>query len=533
MDVETTEQLWRRLADTQQRLEQEQARKALLVRDVEEAGLRQALRERISMTEDMIRAQQRENRYHEDFRNQVDNDTEHHCDHVENSTVTSKIGLLAEENSPEEQNQFEVIDCSSDVFKMEYEWTIGGMSWLESTLAQSGDCVLRSDHFTLKGKEFDLLYSPTGKLPRIIAAGCPEFAEGLFPKASLVIRHFIDKTEAGIAMRYRFLVKDPAGEFVPWGNMTTECHTDRKGSLVCGPDLQWNRDVVVPSRPIGIFGMSHGDLLKSNWVKDDTLTVKIQLEVRLPKNIHDIREQFGKEKIENKVNVPGPTLQQDLLCLYNRERRGDVTFVIDGARIPAHEAILCVRSEVFDRELSCGMREAACREIHINDIDVSTFKVFLKFLYTDDLSDVEKEVNAILSEEAASKANGSTGEASTALTNHSPLLRLLCVSHKYQVTRLQLWCENQLCKFVSAPEVCSILCQAHLHQAAQLEKRCLSFIKAKMAQVATTPGFADMAKRWPEVMVKINLFIAGVSDSAALAVVEESFGPSCKRQKRD
>ena len=40
----------------------------------------------------------------------------------------------------------------------------------------------------------------------------------------------------------------------------------------------------------------------------------------------------------------------------------------------------------------------------------------------------------------------------------------------FKVVRLQLWCEMQLCKELTASAVCGILCQAHLHQAKELEK---------------------------------------------------------------
>ena len=46
---------------------------------------------------------------------------------------------------------------------------------------------------------------------------------------------------------------------------------------------------------------------------------------------------------------------------------------------------------------------------------------------------------------------------------------LMC---KYQVQRLRLWCEQQLCEYISKDQVCSILCQAHLYEASQLEKVC-------------------------------------------------------------
>ena len=120
------------------------------------------------------------------------------------------------------------------------------------------------------------------------------------------------------------------------------------------------------------------------------------------------------------------------------------------------------------------------------------------------------------------------------------LLRMLRLSHRYQVTRLQLWRENKLCKFVDVAEVCRILCQAHLHQGEKLEQFCLSFIKKNMAQVVTLPVYLDLTKRWPEVIFKVNTFLAGISGSAAQEIAEEGFRPKKrplegdeKREKED
>ena len=41
----------------------------------------------------------------------------------------------------------------------------------------------------------------------------------------------------------------------------------------------------------------------------------------------------------------------------------DVTFVLGDARLEAHAAILCVRSEVFARELASGFRKSTSKEI--------------------------------------------------------------------------------------------------------------------------------------------------------------------------
>merc|ERR1712100_214594 len=100
------------------------------------------------------------------------------------------------------------------------------------------------------------------------------------------------------------------------------------------------------------------------------------------------------------------------------------------------------------------------------------------------------------------------------------LQHLLAISHKYQVTRLHLWCEQELSKYLSVTEVCHVLCQAHLYEASQLEKTCLAWIKANQAAVVVTPAFSALAKDWPKVMFKINMFLAGVAGAEASRLLE-------------
>jgi hypothetical protein len=102
----------------------------------------------------------------------------------------------------------------------------------------------------------------------------------------------------------------------------------------------------------------------------------------------------------------------------------------------------------------------------------------------------------------------------------SLLQDLLVVTHKYEVTRLQLWCEQQLCKHISTEEVCSVLVQAHLHNAEKLEKVCLKYMKTNFQDIVTTASYGKLTKEWPQVVLKVNVFNAGVLFERAKPAVE-------------
>merc|ERR1712007_3714 len=102
-------------------------------------------------------------------------------------------------------------------------------------------------------------------------------------------------------------------------------------------------------------------------VIDDTLTVKVEVEVRSREE-----PQCAPQSDEPWIEVPPAALGANLLSLLQESKCCDVTFIVDKESIKAHSQILCARSEVFDRQLNSGMREAASREIVVEDCDVPT-----------------------------------------------------------------------------------------------------------------------------------------------------------------
>ena len=194
----------------------------------------------------------------------------------------------------------------------------------------------------------------------------------------------------GVTLRYRLFVKDENGAFIPLGETGHECHPAWKSyEKAFGPEVQEVKDGEQPLRPIGVFGLSHTELMQSRWVQNDVLHVKIELAMRHAVSIDILREKVEKG---SPIEVPASSLQQNLLALYRDGDHGDVTFEVNGERVQAHAAILSVRSEVFKRELASGLRESTSKEIPIAEIDVPTFKVFLKYLCMDDLDEVDKEL---------------------------------------------------------------------------------------------------------------------------------------------
>eukprot|EP00928_Gymnodinium_smaydae_P074257 TRINITY_DN57323_c0_g1_i1.p1 TRINITY_DN57323_c0_g1~~TRINITY_DN57323_c0_g1_i1.p1 ORF type:complete len:527 (-),score=129.24 TRINITY_DN57323_c0_g1_i1:154-1734(-) len=490
---------------------------------IDDANERQRLRRELDRVQGMIVGRRDLNNYKRMRRQWIDDDAD--GDHRPNDEV---VAWRQARHSTSSNSNEEVMSCSTVVAKGEYVWKIEGISWLMSTLDQVGEEYASSDVFSVDVEDFRLVYHPTcgtiGSYYRDDQRG------------SLAVKHLGGN---GVTFRYKVFIKDSSGEFVQWGPLGDECHPNENtfGSAF-GPDVRLATDRG-NTMPMGIFGLSHEELLVSDWVVADALTVKFELAVRPDADFSTIKPH---------VEVTPPTLSANLCSLLEDGRCSDITFVLSDGSIKAHSQIICARSEVFDKQLHGGMREATSKEIVVEDCDVATFKAFLQFLYTDDFAFMEQVVKTACADSARSGGGSSSGDTggsesdSVANVRTSLLQSVLAVSHRYQVERLRLWCQRMLCNSITVSEVCSVLCQAHMYDARQLEEACLRFIKSNLEKVVVTPSFGSLGKEWPEVVLKINLFLAGVSETSAQAAIEahrqtprgEAEGgkkPAAKKQK--
>jgi hypothetical protein len=116
---------------------------------------------------------------------------------------------------------------------------------------------------------------------------------------------------------------------------------------------------------------------------------------------------------------------------------------------------------------------------------------------------------------AATKRNSPDQTRYTALLQH-----VLATAHRYQVERLRLWCEKELCGCITTASVCDVLCQAHLFEAPQLEEVCLDFVKENLTKVVTTPSFGRLTVECPPVMLKVMAHNGNLDKGTATAALK-------------
>ena len=475
----TAEAIQLEIESAQRMLQERTDASTIAMQEIIAANERQRLRRQLDGIRDAIDRRNRTISQRNHYRVNIDQDiegefmpdatvTDHHAQLRDAGRDSSKGGLAARDLE-------DFADCRGSVLTGEMEWTITGMSWLKSALKQVNETWAASATFEVGGESFELVYNPDGSETMSHRLG-PD----VYSKGTLAVRHISLDCSEGITFRHTFFVQrsgasssassaaagggggasSPAREYVQWGATGEECHVNFDTlSWVFGPDI-----VEVPESndrtvPAGIFNLNHEALLRSEWVHDDTLTVKVKLEVRDPAHYRDDVQRRDDNNLTRAapppvIDVPPPTLACDFLGMLEQcggddahndddAAGGDVTFFVEGERIRAHACVLCARSEVFARELSGSMREATTREAVIEECDVVTFRALLRFLYSDDLGRVDEWIQQMVSQAAAEGGAAAAGDDDGASAARAPsqppqanrialLQRVLAASHRYE-----------------------------------------------------------------------------------------------------
>ncbi len=138
----------------------------------------------------------------------------------------------------------------------------------------------------------------------------------------------------------------------------------------------------------------------------------------------------------------------------------------------AHQLILSIRSEVFEKMLS-QQDQALHKTIDILDFDSCTVSSFLKYIYTDQVE----------------------------ITDGS-IVELFKMADKYSVHRLREVCESRLVRQVSINTCVELLIVADLHNSSRLKKRCFNVLAGDVATVIAQPEWIYLETNYPSLLAE-------------------------------
>ncbi|KAJ1269250.1 hypothetical protein BS78_07G196500 [Paspalum vaginatum] len=184
------------------------------------------------------------------------------------------------------------------------------------------------------------------------------------------------------------------------------------------------------------------------------------------------------------IDVPPSDIGSHLGLLLDSASGADVSFVVDGKKFPAHRAVLAARSPVLKAQLLGSMADTKMSSIALHDISPVTFKVMLRFIYTD-----------------ACPAEAELGESAREMFKH-----LLAAADRFALDRLKFLCARKLCDYVSVETVAETFACAETYNCPQLNKKCVDFFveENNFKKAVLTDGFVQVAQKFPSILAELR-----------------------------
>jgi speckle-type POZ protein len=187
---------------------------------------------------------------------------------------------------------------------------------------------------------------------------------------------------------------------------------------------------------------------------------------------------------DDTIAVPPSNIGRDLSLLHDCKVGTDVSVTVKGETIQAHRAILAARSQVFQAELYGSLADSASSSITLQDIEPTTFKAMLGFMYTDELPE-----------------DNEFGHDFIEMMQH-----LLAAADRYAMDRLKLVCARKLWDNISNDTFAHILVCAETHNCPELKRKCFDYfaIADNMKKIIFTDGFLLLLQKFEPLAAELK-----------------------------
>lgn len=130
------------------------------------------------------------------------------------------------------------------------------------------------------------------------------------------------------------------------------------------------------------------------------------------------------------------------------------------------------------------MAEATAPSITLHDITPATFKLMLRFIYTDSFP-----------------GDGELGDCPTGMIQH-----LLAAADRYALDRLKLMCAQKLWDNVSIDTVATTLACAEMYNCLELKNKCIEFfaMEKNFRKAVLTDGFVQLVQQFPSIIAELR-----------------------------
>ncbi|XP_054713332.1 speckle-type POZ protein-like [Uloborus diversus] len=202
---------------------------------------------------------------------------------------------------------------------------------------------------------------------------------------------------------------------------------------------------------------------------DDILFIRCELKVALIKTSSDDIERAFQDETKKFVHTGSSELAENIGNAFEHGRLSDVTLKVGEHQFQAHKIILASRSRVFDGMFDSGMKESKENVVEILDMELSTAKEMLQYIYTGKLEELTME----------------------------RALVLYVAADRYDLQELRRWCKEFILENVSHHDVCRVAELAELHTDEDLAKAARRVFKENSKIILISKTWRDFAKNNP------------------------------------
>uniref|UniRef100_A0A0K0F3D5 Speckle-type POZ protein-like (inferred by orthology to a human protein) n=1 Tax=Strongyloides venezuelensis TaxID=75913 RepID=A0A0K0F3D5_STRVS len=200
------------------------------------------------------------------------------------------------------------------------------------------------------------------------------------------------------------------------------------------------------------MGLGFSQFVKRDFLLNESngLLNNNKLTIQCEAYISDLKtENHDNPQTSMNISIPQSKLSFDYGNLYDSSSFYDCVIKVEDKEIKAQKAILAVRSPAFHEIFTSASDESQTNIIEIKDFNVKVVENMLKFIYNDEVSDIEDMANEIF--EIANKYKLDRLKAISeqsmcdSLTTDNVLERF-ALSDKYPTERLKKCCEELILK---------------------------------------------------------------------------------------
>lgn len=363
----------------------------------------------------------------------------------------------------------------SETVNGSHQFTIKGYSLAKGMGAGK---YIMSDTFSVGGYDWAIYFYPDGKNPE---------------DNSMYVSVFIALASDGTDVRalFKLTLVDQSEK----GNDKVHSHFDRP--LESGPYTLKYRGSMW-----GYKRFFRRTLLEtSEYLKDDCLVMHCTVGV--------VKTRFEGSK--QGVIVPQSDMGQDFKDLLESEVGCDIVFKVKNESFKAHKLILAARSPVFRAQFFGLVGDPSLEEVVVEDIEPFIFKAMLLFIYSDKLPNIYDVTESM------------PMCSTTVMVQH-----LLAAADLYNLDRLKLLCESNLCDEINTDNVATTLALAEQHHCPQLKAVCLKFIAnpANLGAVMQSEAFVHLKESCPSMLLELLETFASVDDNSGQTLSRKRSGSS-------